>query len=121
MNGPRHHTRRRRGQTSGRCACGVRAAPRRRAGQMQHRSILDLFLANAEGHPDATAAMVKRGGAYQDVTWKELADAARATAAGLVSLGVQPGDRVSIISQTRVEWVTADLGILGAGAVTVPV
>jgi long-chain acyl-CoA synthetase len=88
---------------------------------MQHRSILELFLRNAEEHPEATAALVKRGGAYQDVTWRELAEQARAVAAGLVALGVSPGDRVCIVANTRLEWVACDLGILGAGGVTVPI
>jgi malonyl-CoA/methylmalonyl-CoA synthetase len=45
----------------------------------------------------------------------------RRLARGLVALGVKPGDRVAILSNTRPEWTYADLGILLAGAVTVPV
>src|SRR5690606_38946497 len=39
----------------------------------------------------------------------------------LISLGVQKGDRVNLMGDTRLEWVVCDLGIQGAGAVTVPV
>lgn len=45
----------------------------------------------------------------------------RALSATLVSLGVEPGDRVALMSESRPEWLIADLAILGAGAVTVPV
>lgn len=88
---------------------------------MKHRSILDLFNHNVDNYPGDTAAMVKRGGAYQDVSWGEIGTDARAISAGLIGLGVQPGDRVCIIANTRLEWVAADMGILGAGAVTVPI
>src|SRR6185312_7349395 len=39
----------------------------------------------------------------------------------LVERGVQPGDRVAVISDTRPEWIIADLAIMGIGAVTVPI
>lgn len=88
---------------------------------MAHRSILDYFHHNARQRSGKTAALVKRGGVYQSVTWGEMGADAERISAGLIALGVNPGDRVSIISQTRLEWVTIDMGILGAGAVTVPI
>ena len=60
-------------------------------------------------------------GAWRDMTWKQLADRVRDVAAGLVSTGIEPGDRVALMSSTRVEWTVADLAILAAGAVTVPI
>ena len=58
--------------------------------------------------------------------WRELsyADAGRAieeVALGLVELGIQPGDRVCILANTRVEWTLASYGISAAGAVVVPI
>ena len=41
-------------------------------------------------------------------------------ARGLVALGVEPGDRVALVSESRPEWVVADLAIMSIGAVTVP-
>ena len=46
---------------------------------------------------------------------------AREIAAGLVARGVLPGDRICLVSQTRMEWVLCDLAILLAGGVTVPI
>jgi long-chain acyl-CoA synthetase len=88
---------------------------------MSANSILDIFLANAEKHPTRTAALTKRDGSYREVTWKEMAADARAISSALVGLGVNPGDRVSIVSGTRIEWVTTDMGILGAGCIPVPI
>jgi len=56
-----------------------------------------------------------------DVSYPELAAAVREIAAGLARLGIEPGDRVSILAGTRPEWTLADLGILWAGATVVPI
>lgn len=60
-------------------------------------------------------------GTWQPLTWGEVADRVRAVAAGLIASGIGPGDRVALMSPTRVEWTIADLAILAAGAVTVPI
>ena len=43
-----------------------------------------------------------------------------AMAAGLRRIGLEPGDRVALVSENRPEWLIADLGIMAAGCVTVP-
>ena len=45
----------------------------------------------------------------------------RAAAKGLIAAGVEPGDRVGLMSRTRYEWTLLDFAIWSAGAVTVPV
>src|SRR5688572_1770429 len=59
----------------------------------------------------------KELGIWRAVSWQELGTIAREIGMGLVSLGYQPGDVVSILSNTNKEWVYADLGALGAGGV----
>ncbi len=54
-------------------------------------------------------------------SYAEFGQAIREIAGGLAALGVQPGDRVSILGGTRPEWTLADAGALAAGAVVVPV
>ncbi len=88
---------------------------------MARTTILDLFVENAEQHGSKVAALVKLNGRYEERTWKQLYDDAMAAAAGLMAQGVSAGDRVIIISNTRAEWVTLDMGILHAGGITVPV
>ncbi|KZS55392.1 long-chain fatty acid--CoA ligase [Mycobacterium kansasii] len=60
-------------------------------------------------------------GVWTDVTCAEAAHQIRGAALGLIALGVQAGDRVSIFSATRYEWAILDLAILAVGAVTVPI
>ncbi|WP_422746440.1 AMP-dependent synthetase/ligase [Mycobacterium sp. WMMD1722] len=60
-------------------------------------------------------------GRWTDVTCAELAAEVRATALGLIASGVQPGDRVALLSATRYEWPIIDLAILAVGALTVPI
>jgi long-chain acyl-CoA synthetase len=57
-------------------------------------------------------------GIWKSLTWNEVATAVREIAMGLASLGFSPGDTASVLSNTVVEWVMADLGILSAGGVS---
>ncbi|MEK7671408.1 MAG: AMP-binding protein, partial [Bacteroidota bacterium] len=65
--------------------------------------------------------MVKKDGVYHPISYAEVRRTAELTAFGLASVGVQRGDRVSIISENRPEWVYADQGIAALGAISVPV
>jgi long-chain acyl-CoA synthetase len=69
----------------------------------------------------ALAFRHKQDGGWIDTTWKQADDAVREVAAGLASLGIQPGDRVCIAAQTRWEWMLSNVGILLAGAVPVAI
>ena len=60
----------------------------------------------------------KRLGLWRGWTWRQVGDAVRETAMGLAALGVEPGDTASILSNTVVEWVVADLAVLSAGGVS---
>src|SRR5690349_17584889 len=60
-------------------------------------------------------------GKWEDIGWRAYRESARKTGLGLVSLGLKTGDRVAILSNSRVEWVYADLGILGVAGVAVPI
>ncbi len=60
-------------------------------------------------------------GVWTDVTCAQAVRQIRETALGLIAEGVQAGDRVSILSATRYEWVILDYAILSVGAVTVPI
>jgi long-chain acyl-CoA synthetase len=63
----------------------------------------------------------KQDGAWLDVTYAELGEIVREFALGLIDLGIQPGERVCILSGTRPEWTYADLAITAVGAVVVPI
>jgi long-chain acyl-CoA synthetase len=57
---------------------------------------------------------------FAPVTWGDLARRVRDLAAGLIAAGVDRGDRVALMSNTRLEWTIADLAILAVGAISVP-
>lgn len=65
--------------------------------------------------------MVKRDGAYRPISYREVRKAVDQTACGLAALGIQRGDRVSIIAENRPEWLYADHAIASLGAISVPV
>ncbi len=88
---------------------------------MAKNSILDLLLDHANNRGTDTACLVKAGGKYGPVTWAKVWEDAQKVGKALIAAGIEPGDRVNVIGQTRYEWIFTDLGILAAGAVTVPI
>ena len=65
--------------------------------------------------------MYKRGGRWNELDWSAYRALVQSIAAGLQTLGVRKGDRIAIVSNTRLEWAATDFAILGLGAVTVPI
>ena len=84
-------------------------------------NITDDVFRNAQNWPDAVGLKRRTIGRWTPVTWREFAAEVREIAAGLIAAGVQPGDRVALMSRTRFEWTLVDYAILTAGCVTVPV
>lgn len=66
------------------------------------------------------ALRYKQHGLYHDLSWERYHADALACAAALTAAGIEPGDRVGLLSENRVEWLLADMGILAAAAVNVP-
>jgi long-chain acyl-CoA synthetase len=60
----------------------------------------------------------KQLGIWRSWSWKQTGDAVAEVAGGLMALGFQPHDTASILSNTVVEWVLADLAVLSAGGVS---
>jgi long-chain acyl-CoA synthetase len=92
-------------------------------GEMDYRrcrSLPAMFFEVARERAARGFLWAKRDGRYHPVSWTEAADAVSRLAQGLVLLGIEPGDRVALVSDNRPEWVVADLAIMSAGAVTVP-
>ncbi|HEV8587941.1 MAG TPA: long-chain fatty acid--CoA ligase [Pyrinomonadaceae bacterium] len=71
-------------------------------------------------HNKPNTVSEKRGGDWVRVSSEEFTRRVRHIALGLADLGIQPGDRVGLISENRPEWSIVDLAILSAGAVVVP-
>ncbi|WP_030812858.1 AMP-dependent synthetase/ligase [Streptomyces sp. NRRL S-337] len=84
-------------------------------------NLTDLIRRNAAQHPDVAVMGRKVNGGWQDVTAATFLAEVRAAAKGLMASGIQPGDRVGLMSRTRYEWTLLDFAIWSAGAITVPV
>ncbi|MEU7388114.1 AMP-dependent synthetase/ligase [Streptomyces tanashiensis] len=84
-------------------------------------NLTDLIRRNASQHPDVAVMGRKIDGVWTDVTATQFLAEVRSAAKGLIASGVEPGDRVALLSRTRYEWVLLDFAIWSAGAVTVPV
>jgi long-chain acyl-CoA synthetase len=84
-------------------------------------TVADLIPRTAAEHAEHTAVRFKRGGAWHDVSYTELATIVQEVGLGLIDLGIEPGERVCILANTRPEWSYADLGATAAGAVVVPI
>ena len=85
------------------------------------RTMADLIPLATARHGGKPALRHKVGDAWVDVSYRQLERMVRELALGLVDLGVEPGDRVSILSHTRPEWTYACFATFAAGAIVVSV
>jgi long-chain acyl-CoA synthetase len=92
-----------------------------RKGPQSKLNLVQMFEATAARLSTRTATKHKQAGRWIETSWAELARRARDVADGLAAIGLQKGDRVAIIGETTLDWNVADLGALGAGAITVPI
>jgi long-chain acyl-CoA synthetase len=86
-------------------------------------NIIASIVENIGSHGSDEAVRFKRthGESWLSYTWDELAELITKTSKALIAAGVMPQENVAIFSQNKVEWSIADLGVMGTGAVSVPV
>jgi long-chain acyl-CoA synthetase len=85
------------------------------------RSLPALLEKRAAALGDRTAILARRPEGWRQVSWAELAGRVRDVADGLEALGVEHGDRVAMLSDTRLEGLLWDLGVNAVGAISVPI
>jgi long-chain acyl-CoA synthetase len=85
------------------------------------QTIAHLIANSAVEHADQVAVRYKRDGDWHDVTYAQLADTVQEIALGLIELGLEPGERICILANTRPEWSYADMAATSAGLVVVPI
>ncbi|MDF2637852.1 MAG: AMP-dependent synthetase [Novosphingobium lindaniclasticum] len=83
-------------------------------------NLVSLFLTQADRLGDSPMLWSKQDGRWHSTSWAEAARQVGLIAASLRRMGLQPGDRVVVVSENRPEWCLADLAIMAAGCVTVP-
>ena len=89
--------------------------------KVPYRSIPDMLRHNAAHFNAKHAVKFRKQGQWVTLSYGQFYERALMVARGLRKLHVQPGDKVAILSENRAGWIIADMGILCAGGVTVPV
>src|ERR671918_1222370 len=86
------------------------------------KTVADLAPLAAERHAALSAVTYKdEAGQWVSKTYREVGDIVRRLALGLIALGIEKGDKVSILGNTRPEWTYFDFAALSAGATVVPI
>jgi long-chain acyl-CoA synthetase len=85
------------------------------------KTIADLLPLAVKKYGDKPAQRYKVGDDWVDSSYNELGEAVKEVALGLIDLGVEPGDKISILAHTRPEWTDASFGILTAGGTLVTI
>lgn len=84
-------------------------------------NLIHIFDKSVSKNPNGVCFRFVEGGKWSSLSWSGVRERVAKIAGGLTKLGVKKGDRVAILSRTRYEWTLADLGILAAGGVVVPI
>ena len=84
------------------------------------KSIIDLFESSVEKYGERTFLLEKSDGEFRPTTYKECKSQAINIGAGLAAMGIQPKQTVSILAEGCNSWILAELGLLYAGAISVP-
>ncbi|MBU0515128.1 MAG: long-chain fatty acid--CoA ligase [Proteobacteria bacterium] len=80
-----------------------------------------LFFDRVARYGDRVALRKKHLGLWNKISWREYGRMVSRVGQGLLALGLEPGDRVAIIGDSRPEWLYADLGNLSVRGVSVGV
>jgi long-chain acyl-CoA synthetase len=83
-------------------------------------NLVTMFFARAAAKGDRPFLWTKKNGAWEALSWAEVAGQVAALASALKAEGLRPGDPVMLVSENRPEFCIADLAIMAAGCVTVP-
>ena len=82
-------------------------------------TIIELFEHTVAQYPDHNFILENHGQGYRGMTFSEVHKTVLHLSERLIEMGVQPGDRVAILSENRAEWMLADLATIYTGAIVV--
>jgi len=87
------------------------------------KNIIESIVKNIGSHGEEEAVRFKHNHSdqWENYSWDQLSKLIHKTSVALLSLDIEKQENVGIFSQNKVEWTIADLGIMGTGAVTVPI
>lgn len=84
------------------------------------RTIIDLFEESVSKYGNKEFLLEKHNGKFEPTTYAQTKSRALNIGAGLAALGIEYGDRVSILAEGCNNWIISELGLLYAGAISVP-
>lgn len=88
---------------------------------MEVTRLFDIPYYQLENFPKSDSLSAKIGGKWVPTSTQEFVDQAMMVSKSLVAIGIEPGDKVAMISNNRPEWNITDIGILMCGAINVPI
>ena len=88
---------------------------------MVMRNLSQIFRNQAGKYNNRLAVEKRQQDVWRGWSWTEYYNTAKAVGLGLHSLGIRKGDMVALLSENRLEWLAADMGIIGIGACSVPI
>jgi long-chain acyl-CoA synthetase len=84
-------------------------------------TVVERFGEHVSNRPEVVALRYKSNGTWNDITWKQYGTQVCRAGKGLLALGFEKGDKMSLLSRNRPEWHVADLACLSVGGVTAPI
>ena len=84
------------------------------------KTIPRLFEGSVAKYPNNVLVWEKKNGLYNGISFSEIKERVYRLAAGLMTLGVEKGDRVALLSEGSSEWLISELAILYLGAINIP-
>ena len=87
---------------------------------MMKRTIIDLFEESVAKYGTKEFLLEKHNGKFEPTTYNDTKSRALKIGAGLTAIGIERGDRVSILAEGCNNWIISELGLLYAGAISVP-
>ena len=87
----------------------------------KYNTIPKLFWRQVKKFPDKTTIWYKQSGVWKSLNWSEYGTFSKEIGNALMASGIYKGDKISILSETRPEWVMCDMGIISSGCVTAPI
>jgi len=85
------------------------------------KTLSELFLKSLERHPKPNTFLFKSGGRYQGLSSQEVLRHVAMLGSAFARRGIEPGDRLALLAENRVEWALTDYAVLGIGGVLVPI
>ena len=82
------------------------------------QTIIEKFHERIREHPSQVALRHKAGSDWRDITWRRYGELVKQASKGLMALGFQHGDKISLLSANRPEWHVIDVGAMSIGGAT---